>query len=177
MRTTWLLLFVWSALAGTALATQDVVKDPEGNTVAVIVDCNSCKQIEDGKSCDSGVEQGFNGEAACGQCLLPANFRDGIQSHYDLHMFGYLKDEKGEPIVDKYVRIFLPNTWTIRTKTVDGGLFILRLGATLERKSDKPIVVNLGDRRMRRDSKAEQYALYMLRGDYKSCPAEAAAAK
>ena len=74
---------------------------------------------------------------------------------------GYLKDENGQPLKGKFVRLYLPNTWTVRTRTGDDGLFRLLLGATVERKG-KGLVIKLGDRVMPKDSKAAEYALFML---------------
>jgi hypothetical protein len=56
----------------------------------------------------------------------------------------------------------------VRTRTLDDGLFRLLLGATAERKG-KGLVIKLGDRAMRKDSKAPEYALFMLPPDYKKC--------
>ena len=81
---------------------------------------------------------------------------------------GYLKDENGQPLKGKFVRLYLPNTWTVRTRTLDDGLFRLLLGATAERKG-KGLVIKLGDRTMRKDSKAAEYALFMLPPNYKQC--------
>ena len=47
---------------------------------------------------------------------------------------GHLKDENGQPLKGNFVRLYLPNTWTVRTRTDDDGLFRLLLGATAERK-------------------------------------------
>jgi hypothetical protein len=33
------------AFAMPALGASDLVKDPEGNTLAVVVDCNSCQDL------------------------------------------------------------------------------------------------------------------------------------
>ena len=69
---------------------------------------------------------------------------------------------------NKFVRLYLPNTWTVRTRTADDGLFRLLLGATAERKG-KAQVVKLGDRVMPKDSKAGEYALFMMPENYKPC--------
>jgi len=156
------------AYALPAHATSDVVKDPDGNTVAVVIDCNSCQDAAKGKSCQTGVDTGFSDGKPCGKCLLDANFPTRIPYAYDLQFLGYLKDETGQPLKGKFVRLYLPNTWTVRTRTLDDGMFRLLLGATAERKG-KGIVIKLGDRTMRKDSKATEYALFMLPPDYKPC--------
>lgn len=163
------------ATAGPLYAAQDAVKDPDGNTLAVIVDCNSCQDPSAGARCESGVDNGFNDGKPCGKCLLDANFPTRIPYPYDLQFFGYLKDENGQPLKGKFVRLYLPNTWTVRTRTTDDGMFRLLLGATAERKG-KALSIKLGDRTMRKDSKAAEYALYMLPENYKPCAADASKA-
>ena len=169
----WILVIVLSGvlLSNPVAGSQDLLKDPEGKTIAVVLDCNACKDPKPGAQCASGVESGFHDGAACGQCLLDANFGTRISYAYDLLITGYLKDEKGEPVKNKFVKLFLPNTWTVRTRTTDQGMFRLMLGATAERKG-KSLTRDLGVRTMRRDSKAELYALYMLPEGYKPCADE-----
>ena len=157
------------AFALTAHAAEPVqVKDPDGNVLAVVIDCNSCQDPAKGKNCETGVDVGFSNGKACGKCLLDANFPTRIPYAYDLQFVGYLKDENGQPLKGKFVRLFLPNTWTVRTRTGDDGIFRLLLGATLDRKG-KGLVIELGDRRMNKDSKLAEYALFMLPPDYKQC--------
>jgi len=168
-----LLLF---APALPAAATQDLVKDPDGNVLAVLLDCNSCADPATGKACESGAEDGFESGKRCGKCLLEANFPTRIPYAYDLQFMGYLKDENGQPLKNKFVRLYLPNTWTVRTRTSEDGLFRLLLGATAERKG-KAQVIKLGDRVMAKDSKAGEYALFMLPENFKPCGAGTGAEK
>lgn len=168
MRLTRALVLLVLAAARPVHAASDVVKDPDGNTLAVVVDCNTCADPAKGKSCEGGAEAGFNDGKPCGKCLLDANFPIRIPYGYDLQFLGYLKDENGQPLKGKFVRLYLPNTWTVRTRTLDDGMFRLLLGATAERKG-KGLVIKLGDRTMRKDSKAAEYALFMLPPDYKQC--------
>lgn len=170
MRSIGMLGLILLATALPAVA-QDLVKDPDGNTLAVVLDCDSCEKPAKGKSCETGVESGFFDGKQCGKCLLDANFPTRIPYAYDLQFIGYLKDEKGQPLKGKFVRLYLPNTWTVRTRTLDDGMFRLLLGATAERKG-KGLVIKLGDRTMRKDSKAPEYALFMLPSNYKPCPAK-----
>ncbi|MGD9762721.1 MAG: hypothetical protein AB7V27_03290 [Candidatus Binatia bacterium] len=162
-------LFISLAVALPASAAEDLVKDPDGKTLAIVVDCNSCKDGKD-KECSTGVDAGFHDAKPCGKCLIDANFPTRIEYPYDLQFMGYLRDEKGEPLKGKFVRLYLPNTWTVRTRTLDDGMFRLLLGATAERKG-KPLAIKLGDRVMPKDSKAAEYALYMLPPNYKPCQA------
>ena len=173
MRLTGLvLLFLTCALPALAI---DEVKDPDGKTLAVVLDCNSCADPGKGKSCATGADTGFLDGKPCGKCLLESNFPTRIQYGYDLQFLGYLKDEHGQPLKGRFVRLYLPNTWTVRTRTGDDGLFRLLLGATADRKG-KGLVIKLGDRVMPKDSKAPEYALFMLPPGYKPC-APAAPAK
>jgi hypothetical protein len=154
--------------AWPAAASQDAVKDPEGNTLAVVIDCNSCEDSKTAKGCETGVDKGFNDAKPCGKCLLDANFPTRIPYPYDLQFSGHLKDENGQALKGKFVRLYLPNTWTVRTRTLDDGTFRLLLGATAERKG-KGLHINLGDRVMRSDTKTSEYALFMLPENYKPC--------
>jgi hypothetical protein len=154
-------------LQGLASA-KDIVKEPGGKTIAVILDCSSCKDPKKGKSCETGVEQGYLGGAPCGKCLLDSNYGTRIPYAYDIHFMGRLVDESGKPLGGRFVRIFLPNTWTVRTRTGDDGTFRLMLGATIERKGG-PVTVDLGNRTMKKDSKAQFYAMYMMPETYKPC--------
>ena len=127
-------------------ALQDVFKDPDGHTLAVVLDCT---------------------QAACRQCLIDANSGTAISSAYDLQVIGRLIDQDGKAIAGKSVRLLLPNGWKIRTRTSDTGDFNLIVGSNLERKDDKPIVLNLGVRTM--GSAAPEYVLYMMPENYKDC--------
>ena len=157
------------AAAVSARAASTPVKDPDGKTLAVVLDCSTCQDPGKGKNCETGVDNGFESGKPCGKCLLDANFPTRIPYAYDLQFMGHLKDENGQPLKARFVRLYLPNTWTVRTRTLDDGTFRLLLGATVERKG-KGLAIDLGDRVMRKDSKSTEYALYMLPPDYKPCP-------
>jgi hypothetical protein len=161
--------FCVSALLVPAIvsAKSQVLKDPEGKTIGVVMTCSSCKG-EKGAQCITGVDDGFNGDKPCGQCAIKSNFGARLSYAYDILIMGHLKDEKGEPVRGRFVKLFLPNTWTVRTRTGDDGLFRVLLGATAERKG-KPIVVQLGDLKTPKDTKAEYYALFMLPENQKPC--------
>ncbi|MEO8603747.1 MAG: hypothetical protein ABI629_14330, partial [bacterium] len=165
-----LAVLLLAAAAAPAVASQDIIKDPDGAVVGVVLDCNSCADPAKGKNCSSGAEEGFYAGKPCGKCLLDANFPTRILYAYDLQFMGYLKDESGQPLKNKFVRLYLPNTWTVRTRTGDDGLFRLLLGATAERKG-KAQVIKLGDHVMPKDSTATEYALYFMPENYKPCGA------
>jgi hypothetical protein len=163
-------------LAGVVFATTPVgatevkVSDKSGKTIAVILDCNSCKDEAKGRDCSSGVTDGFHRGERCGQCLLDANFGAKLLYSSDVQINGKLKDRGGKAVADEFVRLYLPNTWTVRTRTAKDGLFRLLLGATQERQGDS-IQVRLGDRTrdVSGDSERPDYALYMLPESYKPC--------
>jgi hypothetical protein len=167
MRMVWVFVSLMLA-SGAAWASQNEVKDKDGKTWAVILDCSSCKNGS-GSDCVNGVEKGFHDKAKCGACLLESNFGTRIEYPYDLHIVGKLEDENGQPLKSRFVKLFLPNTWTVRTRTSEDGNFRLLLGATLNRKGDKPLVVDIGKHTMRSNSQAENYALYMMAPTYKPC--------
>ena len=100
---------------------------------------------------------------------MDANYGTHIPIAYDTRVTGRLKDENGEPVSKKYVRIFLPNSWAIRTRTGADGSFSLRLGATVPRKEKDAIALDLGDRTVRSDSKTTMYFLFMVPPKYVPC--------
>jgi hypothetical protein len=164
-------MFVVSlAVASPAPGAQDVLKDPDGKALAVVWDCSSCEK--GGDKCDNGVENGFHDGARCGQCLMKANYGNPVPIPYDVRVFGSLKDEKGDPLKATFVRLFLPNGWSIRTRTTDKGMFVLRMGPTGKRQSGKPLALDLGDRKMRKDDQARTYTLFMLPNESKPCGPE-----
>jgi hypothetical protein len=160
-------LFLVLCLATTAAARQEVAKDQSGKPLAVLYDCNSCKSPAKGEFCAGGVEAGFSDGKACGECLLKANFGVRIPYAADIYVTGHLKDQTGKPIVGKFIKLKLPNTWGYRTRTVADGFFRLALGATLDR-SDETVRVDLGDVSMS-STETNDYFLYMVPPDYKPC--------
>jgi len=170
MRVIFILAFVLSlVVAVPTYGTQDVLKGPDGETIALVLDCNSCQELKEDAGCEGGAENGFRDGVPCGRCLMDANYGTHIPIAYDSRVTGRLKDENGKPVSKKYVRIFLPNTWSIRSRTADDGSFSLRLGATVPRKGKKPIVLDIGDRTVRGDSKAATYVFFMLPSKYEPC--------
>jgi hypothetical protein len=159
-----LALIVVAAPSG---ASEQLVKDPSGKTIAVILDCNSCKD-EKGPKCETGVVDGFHAGARCGECLLTSNFGAKLLYPFDLQIRGKLKKPDGEPLAEEFVRLYLPNTWTVRTRSTKEGLFRLLLGATEERQGER-VVVELKDRVRKDEADDPDYALYMLPEKYKPC--------
>jgi len=167
-----IVLIALSLAPAAARAREDILKDPEGNAFAVVLDCSTCRTRKQVASCSGGAEHGFHDGSPCGQCLMDANYGARIGYAYDLLFTGRLTDEKGQPVQGKFVRLLMPNTWAVRTRTSREGRFRLTFGATLKRKSKKPLVIDLGERTIAHDSKAAQYLLYMLPREYKPCKAK-----
>jgi hypothetical protein len=157
--------------SGAVLAVEQKVVGPNGKTIGLILDCNSCKNPEEGKDCESGVQDGFHDGKRCGQCLMTANFGTRLLYPYDLYFSGNLQQPDGTPLADEFVRLYLPNTWTVRTRTTEKGFFRLVLGATQDREGSE-VQVDLGTRTRKKAEGASDYALYMLPENYKPCPAE-----
>ena len=156
-------------LTAPAGASEVKVKDTSGKTIAVILDCNSCKD-EKGSKCMTGVTEGFHAGARCGECLLESNYGTKLLYSSDIQIHGNLKQVDGKPMADDFIRLYLPNTWTVRTRSSKDGFFRLLLGATQERQGEK-IVVKLEDRTRTLTEAKERpdYALYMLPDKYKAC--------
>jgi hypothetical protein len=170
------IVFLVSFIPLAAQAKQDLVKDPKGKTLAVIVDCNSCQDPGKGKDCTGGRESGYEAGADCGLCLLDSNFGTRIGYAYDVHVVGKLRDEAGKPLANRFVQVALPNTWRIRTRTLEDGGYRLMLGATLPKaKTDDIIIVDLGTRTMPSGPSggdSQPYAFFLLQDGYKPCAKE-----
>jgi len=175
MLKTWSIGFVVLLTAYAASAapqrTELDVADPSGALVAKIVVCNDCKN---GKAtatepCDFGASDGWRDGKPCGTCFLQANWGLPIEYAYDLHVAGKLVDAKGEPVVGRFVKMAMPNGWSVRTRTLDDGTFRMMLGATLERKDTKPITAEIGTWVDSIAGEDPHFALYLLPVDYKAC--------
>jgi len=148
------------------------IKSADGETLAVLVQCNNCsKRSADSKKCHTGTEEGYLDGQACGKCMITENFGARLAYPFDLHLIGKLVDAQGQPIKDRFVKVFMANGWNIRTRTSDAGTYRLMLGATVERKSTTPLVVDLGTRVDAPQENKEYYAMFLLPNDYKPCPA------
>jgi hypothetical protein len=148
------------------------IKSAEGATLAVLVQCNTCsRSAARSKNCHSGAEEGYLNGQACGKCMITENYGARLAYPYDLHLIGKLVDSQGQPIKDRFVKVFMANGWNIRTRTSDAGTYRLMLGATAERKSTTPLVIDLGTRVDSPKDNKEYYAMFLLPDDYKPCPA------
>lgn len=184
MRRWWMAVgIVVAVMAGRAQAYEQLVKDPEGGAVfGKIVMCNDCKSGA-GKGCNDGSEAGWYESKACGKCLIESNYGVTLRYPYDLAFIGKLTDAEGNPVKDRFVKVFLPNGWGIRTRTSELGTFRMSLGATAERKRKEPFIVDLGTHVDSIKDTDEQFAIYMLPETFKPCveganaPAKAAPKK
>lgn len=175
----WLMMVAGLALlvAGAGVQAENAkdvlpVKSPEGETLAVLVQCNTCaKAAASSKNCHTGAEVGYLNGQACGKCMLTENYGARLAYPYDLHLIGKLVDTQGQPVKDRFVKVFMANGWTIRTRTSDAGTYRLMLGATVERKSTTPLVIDLGTRVDSPKDNKEFYAMFLLPDGYKPCPA------
>lgn len=165
-----LALVVSTSTAQAKIAVQDEmkVKDSEGNVFAVVVDCPRPDPTF------GGAQDGTIGPDRCGQCLVESNWGTMLKYPYDLHIKGTLLDESGQPIAQQMIQFFLPNGWTVKTRSADNGYFRILLGATAERKSSDPLTTDIGTKKMRKDrDKSDIYAFYLMPENFKPC-AEAA---
>jgi hypothetical protein len=176
----------WMAVLGMVMATTttraatapDVlpIKDSEGTTFGVLVVCNDCQSTSGAakKTCHGGAEEGWMDGKPCGKCMLTANFGARFSYPYDLHVTGTLVDPAGQPVKNRFVKLFLANGWTVRTKTTDQGSFRLTLGAIQARKSKEPLVTDIGTRVDSVKGNDPYYAIFLLPASYQSCPPESA---
>lgn len=186
MRRWWMVVIgtLMATAAGAAqLADQQTVQDPEGNTLGVLLLCNDC-QSGSGKGCYTGAESGFLNGKPCGKCLIESNYGTVIRYGYDLHVIGTLTDPEGHPVKERFVKLFLPNGWGVRSRTSEQGTFRLMLGATTERKSKDPLVIDVGTRIDSKKGDDPYYAMFLLPETHKPCaeggtkpPAEKGAGK
>ncbi len=156
------------ALGGTVRAAEQKVLGPDGKTIGVLLDCNTCKEEGVDESCVGGAEEGFHDGKPCGKCLMEANFGEKLMYANDLKISGILQGVGGAPLPNEFIRLYLPNTWTVRTRTAAKGYFRLLLGATLDRQGSQ-IEVDLGIRTRLKGGTGEDYSLFMLPENYKPC--------
>jgi hypothetical protein len=174
----WLMMVLILALlaAGPAVRAEEAkdvvpIKGSDGQTLAVLVQCNNCSARRGGKKCHTGAEEGYLNGEACGKCMITENYGARLAYPFDLHLIGKLVDAQGQPIKGRFVKVFMANGWNIRTRTSDAGTYRLMLGATIERKSTTPMVIDLGTRVDAPEVNKDYYAMFLLPNDYKACPA------
>lgn len=169
------------AARAVAAARVEPIKDTDGNTLAVVVVCDSCQAgtRTSAQPCSAGAEKGWLNGVPCGECMLRANFREPLAYAYDLHLMGKLTDEAGNPLKERFVKLFFPNGWTMRGRTAEDGSFHLLLGATAEKKSKVPVRRDLGTF-VDKGKGTNYFAFFLLPESHKPCaeqPAPAATDK
>lgn len=172
----------WIAVVGLMLAgaparaaeapDKQVIKGTDGTPLAVLVICNDC-QSPAGTGCHGGAEVGWLDGKPCGKCLIDANYGIPLIYPYDLHIAGKLVKPDGSPVTERFVKAFLSNTWSTRTRVAEDGSFRLMLGATADRKSREPLVIDVGTRVDSIKGEDPYYAMFLLPPDYDPCPADA----
>jgi hypothetical protein len=173
MQLRWIAGLVLMLMASGAQAASDriEVKTADGREIGVIVLCNDCRSAG-GKGCYAGTEQGWYDGKACGKCLVDANNAIILKYPVDVHITGKLVDPAKKPIKDRFVKLFLPNGWGVRTRTQADGSFRLLLGATSERESKQPLVVDIGTRTDTVKGEDPHFALFFMPDPYKPCAAQ-----
>lgn len=156
--------------ASTTLARDPVpVRDKAGKVWAEVVVCNDCKTAGE-SGCYEGAEVGFLNGRPCGKCFVDKNYGKMVPIPYDVHYVGTLVDPNGAPVKERFVKLFVQNGWGHRTATRPDGGFRIITGATGERKSNEPIVVDLG--RMvdqQKDATDRYFSLFLLSPDHTPC--------
>jgi hypothetical protein len=164
------IMFAGAAALAAQPPEEWYVKGEDGHTLAVVTVCSNCQfTSRKSKACHGGAEEGWHNGKACGKCLVDSNYGTMLRHPYDLHFTGALVDRAGHPVKNRFVKMFLANGWSVRSKTSEQGRFRLMLGATAERKSKQPLVTNLGNLLDTRSGKDLEYALFLLPPGYKPC--------
>lgn len=163
-----------AAAASAAPERSDIeIKNAEGAIIGHIILCADCKDpgSKGAEACAEGAVEGWREGSVCGSCLLRSNWGVLIEYDRDLHISGKLIAPDGNPVGERFVKLFLPNGWSVRTRTAGDGTFRLMLGATLERKGSEPITVDIGRRVDSIVGTDEHFSLYVVPPNYKPCPA------
>jgi hypothetical protein len=168
-----LALIMAGSVEAVSFGDEQVVKDASGKMLAVVVVCSDCRDAKAAKNCHSGVEQGWLDGKACGRCLVDANANARFPYSQELHFAGKLIDDAGQPVQNRFVKLYMANGWSVRTATSDAGTFRLLLGPTEKRTSKSPLVTDLGVRVDLAKSTGPDYAILMLPESYKPCAAPA----
>jgi len=176
MKTRWIAIGIAALAALLAPATsraaqadQLEVKAPDGRVFGTIIFCNDCANPKGKGPCDQGAENGWFQGKPCGQCFLKANPNVLIRYPFDIHVIGKIQDAKGQPVKERFVKLFLPNGWGVRTRTLDDGTFRLMLGATAEREGKTPLTIDIGARTDSKKGEDPYFAMFMLPQSYNPC--------
>lgn len=146
------------------------VKGADGGSYGVLVFCNDCRSEGMKGPCHTGADAGWYNGKPCGTCMVEANHDVILRYPVDIHITGKLVTASGKPIKERFIKLFLPNGWGVRTRTQEDGTFRMMLGATAERESKSPLVIDVGTRT---DSEKKgtdpHYAMFFMPESYKPC--------
>ncbi len=169
---TMALLLISSSAFAVNITDAQRLKDPDGKTLALLLVCNQCKEPGPGFSekCPTGVPEGYFGGEPCGDCLMKSNYGKRIGYPYDLLIKGQLNDPQGKPLDSQFVRLILPNGWSVTSRTTKEGKFRLILGATEDRRANTPLTKDVGTFTFERTKgKDKAFTIFMLPEQYKRC--------
>jgi hypothetical protein len=142
----------------------------DGETpIGTFLVCNSCADPSTGEACLPGTEHGWLQGQQCGECLAKSNFSRVVRYGRDLVLIGTIVAPDGSPRAGRYVKLFLANSWTVRTRTAEDGRFRLRLGATAERSGDPTLALDVGTHVDPGDETSPHFAAYLLPADFSPC--------
>jgi hypothetical protein len=174
MRLMWIAgLALLLAAAAEAGSQSDVmeVKSEDGRIFGVILLCNDCRTPDAKGPCHTGAEDGWLNGKPCGKCLLESNHEIVLKYPFDIHVVGKLVDAAGKPVKERFIKMFLPNGWGVRTRTMEDGSFRLMLGATADRESKQPLITDVGTRVDSEKGADPHYALFFMPQQYAPCAA------
>lgn len=167
-------IVVASIAAQAAPPNAQIIQDDSGRQLATLAVCSDCRSADGGKGCHTGVEHGWLDGQACGRCLLDANYGWHYQSPNALVFVGTLTNAAGQPVKERYVKLFLANGWSVRGRTTDDGSFRMMLGASEPGARKKSVVIDVGTRidSPKNNDPKSNYAMYLLPAPYKPCSAQ-----
>lgn len=166
-----LLVFVSVAATSAAVARGPMpVRGKDGKVWAEVVLCNDCQNPTQ-PGCYDGAESGWWNGRPCGKCFVEKNYGKLVSIPYDVHFVGVLVDDKGQPVKERFVKLFYQNGWGHRTSTQKDGNFRIITAATGDRQAKEPIVVDLGRLvDQQKDGNDRYFALFLLAPDHTPCP-------
>jgi hypothetical protein len=168
-------LLVAASASAVTITDAQRLKDTDGKTLALLLVCNACKApaAESSAKCPPGVPKGYFGGQPCGDCLMKSNWGKRIGYPYDVFITGTINGPDGKPLDSQFVRLLLPNGWSVMSRTTKEGKFRLALGATEERRSKTPLTKDLGTFTFEHTTgKDNAFAIFMLPEKFKPCGPE-----
>jgi hypothetical protein len=146
------------------------IKNNDGKVEAQVLLCNDCRSGKaETEPCHRGAEKGWYDGKACGACLMEANYRVVVAFSSDLRIIGKLVDSDGHPVPDRFVKLFMPNGWSARSRTSKDGVFRVLLGATAPGEKRQSAIIDVGTQTDSRRDDDPNFALFLLPAEYKPC--------